>query len=341
MSFKPMAHPGTFSLSLILSLSLVACGGGGGDGPTVTTASYQPGQAELGAFEVLQLARTQCGFGALTRNAQLDAAALSHAKYLVDLSITTGVSTISHLETPGVPGFTGVNPWDRAQHQGYDYLALAEILAATVWEYTTPPAFPTMEERGADSMRDLLNTVYHLSGAMYNGGDVGLGAYLATTKVNASTWREEYSFGSLNAYRYVSQRITLGPGKVVTYPCQGSKNVPTSFAPANESPNPFVGSGYAQAVVGPPIYLKVDDGQTLTLTSSSVSSAGVNIPTVVLTNTNDPNRDRNNEPYIAPNEVFVIPALGLNPNTTYQVTLNGRVGLTAFPEIKFTMTTKP
>lgn len=325
----------------MLSLSLVACGGGGGDGPTVTPASYQPGQAERGAFEVLQQARTQCGFGALTRNAQLDAAALSHAKYLVDRSIATGVSTLSHLETPGVPGFTGIYPWDRAEYQGYNYLALAEILEGTVWEYTYPPAFPTMEERGANSMRNLLNTVYHLSGAMYEGSELGLGAYLATTKITATTWREEYSFGSLNAYRFANQRITLGAGKVVTYPCQGSSNVPTAFEPANESPNPFIGSAYASAIVGPPIYLKVDAPQVLTVNpiSSSLTRDGLAVPFLVLTADNDPNRDLDGKAYIAPNEVFVIPTIALNPDKNYQVTLNGKIGLTAFPEIKFTMRT--
>ncbi len=336
-----MAHPGNFSLSLILLLSLVACGGGGGDSPAVTPASYQPRQAELGAWAVLQEARTQCNFGALTRNAQLDAAALSHAKYLVDLSIAAGVSTLSHLETPGVPGFTGIYPWDRAQYQGYDYLGLAEILEATVWEYTTPPAFPTMEERGANSMRNLLNTVYHLSGAMYDGSEVGLGAYLATTRISATTWREEYSFGSLNAYRFVNQRITLGTGNVVTYPCQGSSNIPTSFEPANESPNPFIGSQYASAIVGPPIYLKVDAPQVLTVNpiSSSVSQNGLAVPFVVLNSTNDPNIDiLDGKAYITPNEVFVVPTVALKPNTSYQVTLNGTVNSVAFNR-SFTLTT--
>ena len=340
MTFRPFAQTGTFALPLILSMSLVACGGGG-DSPAVSPAVYQSGQAELGAWKVLQEARTLCSFGALTRNVQLDAAALSHSKYLVDLSIASGVSTLSHLETPGVPGFTGVYPWDRAEYQGYNYLALAEILEATVWDYTYAPAFPTMEERGASSMRILLNTVYHLTGAMYEGSDVGLGAYLATTKINATTWREEYRFGSLNAYRDANQRITLGTGNVVTYPCQGSSNIPASFEPANESPNPFIGSVYASATVGPPIYLKVDAPQVLAVNpvSSSVSQNGVAVPFVVLNSSNDPNIDiLDGKAYITPNEVFVIPTVALKPNTSYQVILNGTVNSVAFNR-SFTMTT--
>lgn len=341
MRSTAMRKPSTFSLSLILALSLAACGGGGSDSTAVDPANYVPGSAELGAWNVLQGARTLCNFGALTRNAKLDEAALSHAKYLVDLSIATGVSTLSHLETPGVPGFTGIYPWDRAVYQGYSYLGLAEILEATVWDYTSQPGFPTMEQRGTESMRNLLTSVYHLSGAMYEGSDVGLGAYLNTTKIDATTWREEYRFGSLNAYRYTNQRITLGVGNVVTYPCQGSSNVPPSFEPANESPNPFVGSVYANALVGPPIYLKADAPQVLTVNpgSSSISQNGLAMPFVVLTSLNDPNIDIiDGQAFIAPNEVFVIPTQVLLPDTSYQVTLNGTINSLPFTRT-FTMTT--
>jgi len=347
MTYKPMTQPSTYALSLILSLSLVACGGGG-DSSTVTPASYVPGAAELGAWNVLSNARTLCGFDGsdplvkLTRNAKLDAASLSHSKYLVDLSITTGDSVLSHLETPGIPGFTGVYPWDRAVYQGYNYKALAEILEATVWDYTYTPSFPTMEERGANSMHNLLNTVYHLSGAMYEGADVGFGAYLKTTMINATTWREEYRFGSLIGFEDTDRRITLGTNKVVTYPCKNSSNVPTAFAPAEESPNPFIGTNYASAIVGPPIYLKVDAPQVLTVTtaSSSITQNGMAVPFVILSHSNDPNVDPlDGNPYITPNEVFVIPTQALLPNASYEVTLNGKVGLTDFPQITFTMTT--
>ncbi|WP_296490572.1 hypothetical protein [Rhodoferax sp.] len=344
-----MTKPGIFSLSLILSLSLVACGGGGGgDSAPVVPASYAPGSAELGAWEVLSKARTLCGFDGsdplvrLTRNAKLDAAALSHSKYLVDLSFATGDSVLSHLETRGVAGFTGVYPWDRAVYQGYNYAALAEILEATVWDYTSAPTFPTMQVRGADSMRSLLNTVYHLSGAMYEGADVGFGAYLKTTMINATTWREEYRFGSLNGFEDAGRRITLGTGKVATYPCQNSSDIPPAFDPANESPNPFIGTAYANALVGPPIYLKVDAPQTITVNalSSRISRGGATVPFVVLSSSNDPNKDPvDGQPYITPNEIFVIPTVALNPDTDYEVTLNGKVGLTAFPQITFTMRT--
>jgi len=329
-----MTKPASVSLSLILALGLVACGGGGDDSPTVETASYLPDQAELGAWNVLQEARTLCGFGALTPNAKLNVAAWSHSKYLVDLSIATGVYQLSHLETPGVPGFTGVYPWDRAEYREYNYLGLAEILEATEREYTHQPIFPTMEERGANSMRSLLNTVYHLSGAMFEGSDVGLGAYIATSKINATTWREEYRFGSLFGYTSPHQRIALGIGNVATYPCQGSSNIPTKFVPVYESPNPFPDMTSTSETVGPPIYLKVDAEQTLALTFNSVvSEYGVSVPTTVLTA-----REPRIDPYISDNEVFVVPTVPLDPYTTYQVTLYGSVDGMAFTR-SFAMST--
>ncbi|MDI1243884.1 MAG: hypothetical protein PSV24_00595, partial [Rhodoferax sp.] len=110
---------------------------------------------------------------------------------------------------------------------------------------------------------------------------------------------------------------------------------------ANESPNPFIGSPYASAVVGPPIYLKVDAPQVLTVSpiNSSVTQSGLAVPFVVLTNANDPNIDNlDGKAYIAPNEVFVIPTVTLKPNTSYQVTLNGAINAVPFNR-SFTMTT--
>lgn len=308
--------------AFVLAFGLVACGGGGGDTTSTTTvAPYIPGSAEAGAFNALQLARTQCGFGAVTRNTQLDAASLAHAKYMVDLSFATGTSIISHTETLGVAGFTGVDLGARAIYQGYVYGALAEILEATYFDYSTQQTFPTMTERGASSMRNLLNTVYHLSGAMYEGRDVGMGAYMNTVKISSTTWREEYRFGALVGYRHTSSPIVLGAGQIATYPCAGITNIPPSFTPAEESPNPFPNS---TQLVGPPIYVKVDDGQVLNNVIGTVSRNGVNVSTIVLTANNDQNSE------VLANEVFIIPSSPLVANSTYQVNLSGSVGAVPF-----------
>ncbi|OIN93379.1 MAG: hypothetical protein AUJ20_04305 [Comamonadaceae bacterium CG1_02_60_18] len=341
-----------FSVALVLT----ACGGGGGDemtaGATPTGASatqiaskavtlpvstYSPASAELGAWTVLQTARALCGFGALRQVARLDAAALAHARYLTSESVANASSGLSHLETnTGNPSYTGYEPWDRTQHQGYG-TQVAEILEGTTWNYdvANPPVFPSMLERGAQSMLNLLTTVYHLQGAMYEGADVGMGADLQTL-VQGTSKREEYRFGSLNGYQ--TQRIKLGQGQLATYPCQDSINVPPAFAPAYETPNPFPAITSAQQTVGPPIYLKADAGQVLTLTDSVVSSNGVAVATTWLTRANDPARIAPFQPYIGINEVFVVPSAALRANTSYQVKLVGYLDGIPFNQT-FTMST--
>ena len=333
MIFKPMAPANTFSLSLILTLSLVACGGGGDSTaptsvlPTITlpipVSSYATGSAELAAYTVLQQARALCDFGVLRQDARLDAASLNHARYLNNISFVSGKSELTHYEEINTdPFYTGYAPWDRTDFTplGTDYgTQVAEVLMGTWWDYdTTNPSLviPTMEERGSASMLSLLNTVYHLSGAMYDGADVGIGAELRTKATGATTWHEEFRFGSLNGFQ--TSRLPIGLGKVVTYPCQGSSNIPPEFEPTSEIPNPLPSMG----IVGPPIYIKVDAGQVLIVKSNSVVSLnGISIPTTVLTAS---------DPYIEKNEAFVVPTQALDPYTTYRVTLNGTINNVAF-----------
>lgn len=346
-----MTKPSAFSLSLILALGLVACGGGGDSPaptsvlPTVTLpippSSYLAGSAELAAYTVLQQARALCDFGVLKQDTRLDAASLNHARYLTSVSLASGTSVLSHYEDITTdPYYTGYYPWDRTSYTGYG-TQVAEILVGTWWDYDInypSLVIPTMEQRGTESMRSLLNTVYHLSGAMFEGADVGFGVDIQTVSTSATARREEYRFGSLNGYETAT--FALGAGQVATYPCQGSSNIPTKFEPASENPNPFVDSVYVNAVVGPPIYLKVDQGQVLTVSATSkiVSQNGYQVPFSVLTNANDPNRDLNNRPYIGLNEVFVVPTVPLNPYTTYQVTLYGTIDKVAFTR-SFAMST--
>ncbi len=340
---------------------LVACGGGGGGdtgtvpgSPTtntnntastgqvlpntsvvIPTATYAVGSAELGGWNVLQQARVLCGFGALTQNTLLDNAAWNHARYLTSISGSSGVSELTHYETVTTdPFYTGYYPWDRTSYQGYG-TQVAEILEATAWNYdiSNPPAFPTMQARGEASMRSLLNTVYHLMGAMYHGKDVGFGADLQTFATGTAR-REEYRFGSLNGYQTAARRITLGSGNIATYPCQGSTDIPSAFVPANESPNPFPSMTSASQKVGPPIYLKADVGQVLSISTRSVSSNGVPVATTLLDRSNDPVVPAE----IGSHEAFVIPLSALAPYSTYQVSLTGTLNGVPFSR-NFNMST--
>jgi hypothetical protein len=334
-----------------LAIGLVACGGGGGTTPTVTNvlptpsvsispANYAAGTAEIGAYTALQTARVLCGFGEVKQDPKLDAASLAHAIYLVNKSFASGTSVLSHYERdannlPDVnnPDFTGEGLGERAVAQGYIYWALAEILEATSQDYPMQPTLSNLEERGASSVRNLLNTVYHLSGAMYEGRDVGVGAYQKSVKINSTTWREEYRFGALVGYKQSASPVVLGARQIATYPCTGIINIPPSFAPANESPNPFPNSSQ---LVGPPIYVKVDAGQTLVLTSYSIRlKNGPTVPTVLI----DYAYDQRIAKEVGLNESFVVPNVALIPSATYQVTLKGTIGGIAFPTRSFEFST--
>lgn len=336
----------------VFALPLLMVGCGGGDNVStvpntpsaftlntsvvIPTSTYQANSAELGGWTQLQQARVQCGFGAQKQNTQLDAASLAHAKYLVTLSLAQSTSLLSHDETiTNNAWYTGYKPWDRSLSQGYYGLQLAEILASTSWDYdvSNPPALPGMVQRGSDSMRSLLNTVYHLIGAMYDGPDVGFGAFVQTASFGTNR-REEYRFGSLNGYQDETKLIKLGTGNLVTYPCQGSSNIPTGFVPANESPNPFPNMTSTSQTVGPPIYLKVDSGQTLTLTSHSIIKEGIPVSTRVLTRNTDPQYPKE----IGSNEVFVVPVNPLDSHSTYQINLGGTIDGKPFSR-SFTMST--
>lgn len=334
--------------SLVLSsLLLSACGGGGSSGsdagpaplPAPTTATvpyldsipvpastYASGSAELGGWTVLQQARMACGFGQLTQNAQLDTAAKLHAQYQTSVSLATGTSLLTHYETVTTDTYyRGYYPWDRTQAQGYGN-QVAEILEATSWPYdpANPPARPSLEQRGASSMRNLLNTVYHLSGAMYKGSDIGFGADLQLPKVGSSA-PEEYRFGALNGYQTSTLSISA-PNGLATYPCDGSSTVPSYFTPAYESPNPIPAMTSDSQRVGPPIYLKVDSDKILTLnTGSIVGPDKLTVPYTTLTYNNDPAKE------VAYNEVFIIPSVALQANSSYQVSLTGSIRLASPP----------
>lgn len=327
------------ALTAALAISLVACGGGAATpnaeitakpailtvvAPTQTitipASTYPANSVEQGAWTILQQGRVLCGFGALTQNPNLDKAAANHSRYLNSISLASGTSVLSHEETITTdPFYKGFNPWDRTLATGQVYGdQVAEILEATVWDYDSrnPPIFPSLQQRGANSMRSLMNTVYHLTGAMYHGPDVGLGADIQDVSRGGTSRREEYRFGSLNGFQNSS--IVLGRNVLATYPCDGSANIPIAFKPDSESPNPFPNMAPG-AAIGPPIYLKVDSGQRLTLSVNSVRGGGVNVPTLVLTHGNDPE--------IGLNEAFVVPAVALQANTSYEVTLSGKITL--------------
>lgn len=107
--------------------ALTACGGGGGGGdatplpptptPEVTAGNllmtpqaspYAAGSAEKRTFDEMNRIRIGGGFGAMVYDATMDKAAKAHVDYWL-----ANPSEMTHYETAGHTGFTGVTPQDR------------------------------------------------------------------------------------------------------------------------------------------------------------------------------------------------------------------------------------
>ena len=356
-------------VALFAAVALTACGGGGGTStastaapapaPTpvpapapapapapvnpdlvtsVTPATYAAGTVEKGAWDVLMAERAACGFGLLQQDSRLDVASHAHAKYLADLSISTGTFVVGHYEDATKPGFTGVYAWDRAIAQGWPNNQVGEnVFAQQAFHASTSgDQIPMSEAQGATSQRWLLTTVYHLAGSMLDtrsggvGSDHASGPYAAT----AGYTLEDYRFGELFAFSAsVNNPQKLGTGVVATYPCASATHASASWVPANEQPNPFPDVTGTSVAYGTPVFLKVDAGSVLMVTSAVITrqSDGVPIATRQVTKANDPVGE------VGANEFFVVPTAALTAGTTYSVTVAGTVDGAAFTKI-FTFT---
>lgn len=298
--------------------SLVGCGGGGGDSSstatppvavpggdstlvtTITTPVYSVGTEELAAFNLMNAERQRCGFGMLQQNAQLDHAALAHANWQISNNAYT------HAETVGSTGFTGATPTDRATAAGYQpYGSVAESLA-----YGTSAS---KSGRGEAGVRELFVAPYHAATMLSPARDVGisvrspidlgLSSLIPVTQIN---------LGTSTNYQL------LASDEVATYPCENTAGV--NYRLTNESPNPVPGRNLMTQPLGHPVMLMVRRGNTLVISSASMSklsngrSVALRAP---ITGTNDPNN------VLLGNEGYIIADSALEASTSYAVTVTG------------------
>jgi uncharacterized protein YkwD len=146
-ALRSNARPSAW-LAALLAVALIAGCGGGGDGGTNRPAQSDTGAgdtngtpvAEAGApqatgdmatdgFNWFNFRRQQMGLAAITRNAQIDAAAMNHSNYQAQNR------TISHDEGAGKRGFTGVSVLDRLRAAQYSVpasnYAYGEVISST------------------------------------------------------------------------------------------------------------------------------------------------------------------------------------------------------------------
>lgn len=324
-----------YTVIFTLSAVLAACGGGGGGSsppvatpstpPVVTsvpTPTYASATEESAAFALLNTERGRCGFGLVAQNAKLDQAAQAHA----DWGLTNDL--FGHVESTSYPnGYTGAMPKDRATAAGY--VSSSHVGEAIAYD-------PSLSKSGfgEKSVRGLLSAPYHqyeLLAPIYK--DVGISIREpadAGSSATASHVHANFNFGTTSDYQY------LNTTDVVTYPCDGSTG--TAYQLRGEDPNPVPGRDLVANPLGQPIMVMVRHGQSLAITSVSMTKVSTNASVTlraVVNHSNDPN---NFFQSVGQHVAYVIPDGPLEATTAYFVTLSGTNNGTPFSR-QFTFST--
>ena len=334
--------PFKFALSVIATSALIACGGGGGGSTApvsaapvviapvagtpaaadlvaaVAASTYSPAlQAEeLSAFNTLNAERSRCGFGLLAHSPALDATAKGHADWQLINNFR------GHFQSVGTPGFTGASPADRATAAGYAWTGLAD-------ENTSLIGANVKAGYGASSVRTLLQAPYHAAGLLSGFRDVG---FSIRNDVEVSSTFGARVVAQVNLGHTSVGPQSLGTGDVATYPCAGTTGVDRQLL--NESPNPVPGRNLAVNPLGSSILILVREGQTLVITSASMTSVATGLPVTLrapVTSVNDPNTK------VGTHQAFISADAPLQANSAYDVIVTGTNNGVAFSRsLRFT-----
>lgn len=297
------AAPGQ-ALALALLVALAGCGGGGGGSsvsnappasssnlPAEPGAPAVTGNAALDGFNWINFRRAQLGVPVLSRNSMLATAAQGHADY------QRINNTVTHIQTPGLPGFTGATLADRLASAGYVLVrpyAYGEIISAT----SSSSGFVLAEE--------LVTAIYHRF-VMFEPvfKEMGTGAALSTGN---------YSYFTCDMAANNGYGAGLGGGRAVGYPVNGQTQVPTSFMSDNETPDPVPNLNE----VGYPVSMHADITTTMTVQSFTIQPrGGAPLATRLLSHATDTETPAS--------AAAIVPLAVLQSGTTYDVTFSGAV----------------
>jgi uncharacterized protein YkwD len=289
-------------LAILLAAALAACGGGGG-GTSGNPGSTAPdplqqepgapvmtGNTALDGANWINYRRQQVGLAALADNSKIDAAAQGHSNYL------RVNNTVTHDQTAGQPGFTGVQLGDRLAAAGYTLVrpfAYGEVISAT----SSTSGFYQAEE--------LIAAIYHrfvMFEPLFR--EIGTGA---------ASGSSGYTYFTADMATSGGYGTSVGRGKVVVYPFNNQTKVPVNFFSDNESPDPVPG----QNEVGYPVSVHTDITSVLLVQSFSIQRRGGSpLPVRSLNNANG-----------APtaSAAAIIPLAVLTAGTTYDVSFSGTV----------------
>lgn len=284
--------------------ALVACGGGGGGStPSAgsSSSSVLPSDANAPALtndiatdgrNWINYRRAQVGMSVLSHNTIIDIAAQGHSEY------QRTNNTVTHVQTVGMPGFTGVTELDRLTAAGYVFAnashAYGEVISAT------------QGQNGAYMAEQLITAIYHrfvIFEPVFK--EIGTGA--ATTSSGYSYFTADFTAN--NGYG-----PGLPAGSIAVWPYNGQTQVPVNFFSDYESPDPVPNLNE----VGYPISVHANISSTVTVQSFSVRPRGGSDLTVrLLTHATDTETVQSG--------AAIIPLAKLASGTTYDVSFSGAV----------------
>jgi len=223
-------------------------------------------------------------------------AAHAHCAY-----VEANGGTLTHVQQPGRPGFTGRTHEDRLAAVAFADSPGGEVMATIT---------------GAESItgpRGYLNSVYHRA-LLLRAETISFG-YGATASCST------VDLGRVRDLRTVADVI-------VAWPPNGARSVPSTFYASSEAPNPMPGS----TAVGAPVSL-ISSVALVRVTASLIGPDG-EVRTTLLTHENDKNR------LVRPGEAHLIPVAPLSADTKYRARfVVTRAGRPAPVTIETTFTT--
>lgn len=293
------------ALACTAAWALVACGGGGGgndagtsNGTPSTGFSGQDASAPTATNNIatdglnwINYRRGQIGMPALTRSSVIDTAAQGHSDYQRINNVVT------HEQTAGKSGFTGVRLQDRLQNAGYvlgQPNAIGEVISAT------------SNDTGFYMAEELITAIYHrfvIFEPVFK--EIGTGA--ATTSASYNYFTAD--FVTNNGYG-----TGIAAGTIVTWPFNGQTQVPNNFNSDYEEPDPVPD----RSVVGYPVSVHTNLTRKLTVQSFTIRAHGTN--TDLATRLLAQGQDTNTTTQSA---VAIVPLAQLASATTYDVSFTG------------------
>jgi uncharacterized protein YkwD len=285
--------------------ALLACGGGGGGSSNNAAVSTAPAPApvEPGAPALtndiatdgrnwINFRRSQVGMSAMTHNAIIDIAALGHSEY------QRTNNTVTHTQTLGKQGFTGVSLLDRLTAAGFVFAnanhAFGEVISAT------------SNQTGAFMAEELITAIYHrfvIFEPVFK--EIGTGA--ATTSGGYSYFTADFTAN--NGYG-----PGVAAGTVAVWPFAGQTQVVTNFMSDFEAPDPVPNVNE----VGYPISVHANITSVVNVDSFTVHPrGGANLNVRLLSRVVDPETPRS--------AAAIVPLQKLAAATTYDVSFSGTV----------------